>query len=115
METLLTLITIVQRANGKRLLLKLFSRLMVVLGLIITTAIMVSATLLGGLLHAHIALLNSGMASAPALLLIGAAALLIIALLIAMVVWQMKYFRPVPKPSPLMNTLDAFTDGLMAD
>lgn len=115
METLLAIITILQRAGGKRLLLRLFSRLFVLLGLVITTSIMVAATLIGGLINAHIALLGSGMSSPLALLIIGMAALFIIITLIAVIVWQLKGLHRLPKKSPLMDTLDAFTDGLMAD
>lgn len=115
METLLAIITIIQRAGGRRLLLRLFSRLIVLLGLVITTAIMVAATLIGGLMHAHIAMLESGMASPLVLLIIGMAALFIIIALIAVIVSQLKGLHRLPKKSPLMDTLDAFTDGLMAD
>ena len=115
METLLAIITILQRAGGKRLFLRLFSRLIVLLGLVITAALMVSATLIGCLMHAHIALLGSGMSSPLALLIIGMAALFLIITLIAVIVWQLKGLHRLPKKSPLMDTLDAFADGLMAD
>lgn len=115
METLLAIITILQRAGGKRLLLRIFSRLIVLLGLLITAAIMISATLIGGLIHAHIAMLNSGMTSPLALLIIGMSALFIITVLIAVIVWQLKGLPRLPKKSPMMDTLDAFTDGLMAE
>jgi hypothetical protein len=115
MEKLLAIITILQRAGGKRLLLRLFSRLVVLLGLVITTAIMVSATLIGGLMNAHIALLNSGMPGPAALLIIGASALFIIAMLMAVIAWQLGKLHRSPKTSPVMDTVDAFIDGLMAD
>jgi uncharacterized BrkB/YihY/UPF0761 family membrane protein len=115
MEKLLAIITILQRAGGKRLLLRLFSRVIILLGLVITTAIMVSATLIGGLINAHIAMLSSGMSSPLALLIIGVAALFTIIVLIAVIVSQLKGLHRLPKKSPLMDTLDAFTDGLMAD
>lgn len=115
MEKLLAIITIAQRVGGKRLLLKLFSRLMVVFGLVITTAILVSATLVGGLIAAHDALLGGGMSPPLALLSAAGAALLIIATLITVIVCQLGRLRRLPKTSPLMDALDAFTDGLMAD
>jgi len=115
METLLAVITILQRAGGKRLLIRLISRLLVVFGLVITTAIMVSATLIGCLISVHIALLNSGVSSPLALLTIGMAALLIIAMLVTVIASQLKGLHRLPKKSPLMDTLDAFTNGLMAD
>ncbi len=115
METLLAIITIIQRAGGKRLLLRLFSRVIILLGLVITAAIMVSAALIGGLIYIYIAMLNNGMSSPLALLIIGIAALCIITALIAVIVWQLKGLHRDPKKSPLMDTLDAFTTGLMAD
>lgn len=119
MKTLLAIIAIIQRTHGKRLLLRLFSSFMVILGLMIVTAMMVSATLIGVLINAHIALLNSGMSLPLALLLVGFAAVFIIATLIAVIVWQLARLRRIPQTlygqSPLMGTLDAFTAGLMAD
>ncbi len=115
METLLAIITILQRAGGKRLLYRLFSRLVVLLGLVITTAIMVAAILIGGLINVHIALLNSGMSAPAALFIIGASALFITGILITVIAWQLGKLQHLPKTSPLMDTLDAFTDGLMAD
>jgi hypothetical protein len=115
METLLAVITIIQRAGGKRLILRLFARLVVLLGLVITTAIMGAAMLIGGLINVHVALLDSGMFAPTALLVIGGAALFMIAMLIFVIVWQLKGLYRLPKKSPLMDTLDAFTDGLMAD
>ncbi len=112
---MLAIITILQRAGGKLLLLRLFSRLIALLGLVITAAIMVSATLIGGLMHAHIAMLGSGMSSPLALFIIGVSALFIITLLITVIVWQLKGLHRLPKKSPLMDTLDAFTAGLMAE
>jgi uncharacterized membrane protein len=115
METLLTIITILQRSGGKRLILRLFSRLIILLGLVIATAMMVGTILIGGLINGHIALLNSGMSAPAALLIIGASALFITGMLIAVIVWQLKGLHRLPKKSPLIDTLDAFTDGLMAD
>jgi predicted PurR-regulated permease PerM len=114
METLLTIITILQRAGGKRLLLRLFSRFVILLGLVITAAIMVSAALIGFLIHIHLALLDGAVPSSLALLIVSCAALLIIAGLVAMIISQLKGLRHLPKHSPLMDSLDAFADGLMA-
>ena len=112
METILAIITILQRAGGKRLFLRLFSRLIVLLGLVIIVAIMVSATLVGALISTHIALLGSGVSSPLALLIVGCASLFIISALIAVIVSQLKGLHRLPKKSPLMDALDAFTDGL---
>ncbi len=115
MEKLLAFITILQRAGGKRLLLQLFSRLIVLLGLAITTAIMAAALLIGGLIHAHIAMLESGMSSLLTLLIVSCAALWMIAGLIATIISQLKGLRHLPKKSALTDMLDAFTNGLMTD
>ncbi len=115
MEKLLAIITIIQRAGGKSLLIRLFSRLIVLLGLVITTAIMVGAILIGGLINGHIALLNQEVPPTLALIYISCGALFITGMLIAVIVWQLKGLHRLPKKSPLMDTLDSFTEGLMTD
>jgi hypothetical protein len=115
METLLAVITIIQRAGGKQLLLKLFSRLMVVLGLVIITAIMVSTLLIGVLINARLMLLTSGISLPFTLLLVGCAALLIITLLISVIIWQLNRLQRLPQTSPLTDMLDAFINGLMTN
>lgn len=113
METLLAIITIIQRAGGKRLLLRLFSRLMVVLALVFTTSIMASAILIGGLINAHIALLDGGMSSPLALLIVACSGVLMIVALIAVTAWHLKGLQRLPRQSTLVDALDAFTAGLM--
>ncbi|MFZ4125148.1 MAG: hypothetical protein ACOYJ2_03640 [Rickettsiales bacterium] len=123
MDHLLAIINIIQKANGKRLIARLFSHLAIIIGLLLTTAIMVSATLIGGLINLHIALLNGGVSAPIALLIIASTALFIIAVLITMIVWRLKSLRRIPQTLSVgssftaraMDTLDAFTDGLMAD
>ncbi len=65
----------------------------------------------------HIALLNHGMFPPLALLLVGCVALLIIALLIIILLWQCARLRNLPKisceQSPVTATVDAFISGLM--
>jgi membrane protein implicated in regulation of membrane protease activity len=115
METLLAVITIIQRAGGKRLLLTLCSRLAVLLWLILTAAITVSAITVYALIYGHIALLDNGVSAPLAALSVGGVALLIIATLFAVIARQLRSMYRLPKKSPLMDTLDAFTDGLMTE
>ncbi len=115
MEMLLAIMTFMRRAGGKQQLQRLLAHFLLLLLLVIITAIMVSAVLIGGLINAHITLLNSGMTATNALLMIGAAALFIIAILIAVLVSQIKLLQRQPMKSPLTGMLDAFTAGLMAE
>jgi hypothetical protein len=123
MENLLAIITVIQRISTKKLLIRVISNMVIIMGLVMTTAIMISATLIGGLMNAHIALLNHEISPALALIYIGCTSLFIIAMLIAMIAWQLRRLRKIPHSlfghSPLaaraMDTLDAFTAGLMAE
>ena len=123
MENLLTIISVIQRISTKKLLIRVISNMMMIMGLVMTTAIMISATFIGGLINAHIALLDHETPPALALIYIGCAALLIIAGLLAVVAWRLRCLKKIPHSifgkSPItartMDTLNAFTDGLMAD
>ena len=123
MEKLLALITILQRANGGRLLARLFSQMAIIMALVLVTAMMISATLIGGLIHAHAAFLNGGMSPFSSLIIIVASALLIITLLISVIAWRLQRLQQMSRTlfgkSPLtrraVDTLDAFIDGLTAE
>ena len=88
-----------------------------------TTALMISATLIGSLINMHIALLNNDVPPALAFIYIGSAALLIIAALFAVIAWRIRCLKKIPRSifgeSPLVSraidALTAFSDGLMAD
>lgn len=121
MKTLLAIITIIQEKSGKPLFAKLLSTIILMAGLLLVTAIMISATLIGGLMNAHMILLNSGTPTNVALLMIGGAALFIIIVLIAVIACLLRSLRRTPQKlygqSPLAvclaGTLDAFIAGLM--
>jgi uncharacterized membrane protein len=119
MEKLLALITILQRAGGRRRFFELFSRMIVILVLVIVTAIMISATFIGGIINMHIALLNDGMSPMTALLLVASVALFIIAILIGCILYQCKRLHHQPRAScsqsPIVTTLEAFVSGLMGE
>lgn len=93
METLLVILTLIQRAGSKRLLLSLISRFMLVLGLMVIAAIMVSATLIIGLIYIHMNLLLAGMTASGALLLIILMMICINAVLITVIMCWLKHFR----------------------
>ncbi len=123
MKNLLAIISALQRIGAKALLIRLIANMVIIMGLVMIAAIMISATLIGGLINAHIALLSHEVPPLLALIYIGAAALLIIAGLFAVIVWRLRCLRKIPHSlfgqspvtSRIMDTLDAFTDGLMAD
>jgi hypothetical protein len=121
MKTLLAIISIIQEKSGKPLFAKLLSKIILMAGLLLVTAIMISAMLIGGLINAQMILLNSGIAPHTASVIIGTAALFIIIVLIAVIVCLLRSLRRVPQKlygqSPLAvclaGTLDAFIAGLM--
>jgi hypothetical protein len=123
MDNLLAIISLIQRISSRNLLIRLISNMVIIVGLVMTTAIMISATLVGGLMNAHIALLNHETPPLLAFIYIGCAALLIILGLVAVIAWRLRCLRKIPRPlfgqspftSSVADTLDAFTAGLMAD
>jgi hypothetical protein len=123
MKTLLAILILIQKAHGKRQFTRLISHVVIVAGLLLVTAIMISATLIGGLINAHIALLNSDVSPILALLITGTTASLIIALLIIGIVWRLRCLRNIPQAlysrlpfaNRAMDALDSFTAGLMAE
>lgn len=122
MENLLAIISVIQRMSSKNLLISLLSNMVIIIGLVMTTALMISATLIGTLINAHVALLNNEVHPALAFIYIGCTALLIIASLIAVIAWRLRCLKKIPHSifgnspfsSSAIATLDAFTDGLMA-
>ena len=123
MEKLLVLITILQKANGGRVLARLFSHMAIIMGLVLVTAMMIGATLIGGLINAHTAFLSDGMSPLSSLVMVAVLALVIIAALVAMIMDRLRRLKDVSYTlfgkSPLtrraMGTLDAFIDGLTAE
>ncbi len=112
-----------QRAYGRGLFQRFLAGTIVVVGLTMVIAMMVSATLLGVLYMTYSALLNGGLGSLAAMAITGIASLLIIAILAILALVCLHHLRQVPKKllqhSPLTSRLtdafDAFTDGLMSD
>ncbi len=122
MEQLFTIISLVQRIAGRNLIIRLLSHMVIIIGLLMVTALMISATLVGGLISAHVALLNNEVPPLLALIYIASAALFIIAALFAVIAWRLRCLKKIPHSifgnspfsSSAIATLDAFTDGLMA-
>lgn len=123
MENILLLISVAQRAYSKWLLHRLLLRIIVIVGLIIVISIMVSATFIGGLYIIYYSLLSSGIEQLMAMLITGISAIMLIILLIIIVLVCVRKLQIMPKAilkqSPLtslaMDTLNSFTDGLMAE
>ncbi len=118
MEKLLVMVSLGQRAYGRRLFQRLLSHIIVVIGLIFIISMMVSALLIGSLFAANAALQQVGIAPDTALAVTAGSAVLIIILLVLL---ALKHLRQVPrllsKQSPLTSsiadTFDAFLDGFM--
>lgn len=123
MEKLLAIAALGQRAYGRWLFKRLLSSIIMVTGLTIVTSIMGSAMLIGGLYAAYFTLLYYGIGQLMVMVIISILAILIIAILAFFTLACLRDLRRMPqtlfKRSPFtsraMDTLDAFTDGLMAD
>ena len=125
MEKLLAIITIIQRANGKRLLFGMFSnmltKLLVLIGIAIIIAIMISVFFIVILINVNIALLASGMSTLLIIIIMGGASLLIIAMLLSVLMWRIRKVRLSSNKlaSPLFSTavdaFNAFIAGLTKD
>lgn len=123
MDTLLSIANLGQRAYGRWLFQRLISGIMMVAGLTFVIAIMVSALLIGGLVAAYYTLLYYGIGQLMAVSIIAVLATSAIAALVILTLSCLHQLRQIPRKlfrqSPLtsraMDTLDAFTDGLMAE
>ena len=123
MEKLLAIAGLGQKVYGRWLFQHLLSGIIVVVGLTIVTAIMVSATLIGSLIAAYYMLLQHGTEPYLAMIIIGVSGVLTIVILVLLTLASLYHLRQMPRTllekSPLtsgvMATLNAFTDGLMAD
>jgi len=123
MEKLIAIAALGQKAYGKWLFLRLLSGIIIVIGLTIVISIMVSAVLVGSLAAAYFALLDYGASPHMAMIGVGVSAVLTIAMLVLLALTCLHHLRRMPtallKQSPIasqaMDTLDAFTEGLMVD
>ena len=123
MEKLLAIASLTQRAYGRWLFRRLFLSMIAIAGITIVIGIMVSALLIGGLVAAYFVLLSHGIEQLMAVIIVAILAILIVAMLSIMILGYLKYLRQMPqkfiKQSPLashvIETLSAFSDGLMAD
>lgn len=123
MKTLISVFALMQKASGKRSFQRLLPTIIMVVALIIIIAIMISTLLIGCLVAACFMLLQAGMAAQTAIIIIAISTLLTIMILVFLMLSGLKRLRRMPQTlleqSPLasraMDTLDAFTAGLMAD
>ena len=123
MENILLLISIAQRAYSKWLLHRLLFRIVIIVSLVIVISIMVSAAFIGGLYIIYSSLLYSQMGQMMAMLItLFSAIVLIIILIITLMICLRKLritpqeiFQQSPISSLAMDTLNAFTAGLMAE
>lgn len=123
MEKILIITSLVQKVYGRWVFQRLFLSIIMIAGLVVVTAIMVSALLIGGLVTIYFTLLSYGIGQTLAIIATAVSALLIIIALIIITLLYLQHLRKTPKNllkrSPLtsraMDTLDAFTAGLMAD
>lgn len=123
MKILLAIVNLLQKVYGRWLFQNLLLGIIIIAGLVLVTAIMVSATLIGCLLAVYFTLLSYGIGQTVAIIATAVSALLIIISLIIIMLLYLQHLRKTPKnllkrsplTSSVMSTLDAFTAGLMAD
>lgn len=123
MEKLLATLFFIQRARGRRLFQRLLPNIIMVIGLMIIISIIVSALLIGGLVAGYFTLIHYGMEPQAAMITIAISTLLTIVMLVLLTLSCLQRLRQIPQTlleeSPLisraMETLNAFTDGLMAE
>ena len=120
METLLAIATLGQRTYGRWLFSRLLSGMIAIAGLVIVIAIMISAALTAALAALYYTLLSYQIGQLVAGLVTGISAIAIIMMLIILTLVCLHHLRQAPKTllkkspfsSSIMDTLDAFTDGL---
>ena len=120
METLLAIVNLGQRTYGRWLFSHLLSGMIAIAGLTIVIAIMISAALIATLAALYYTLLSYQIGQLVAGLVTGISAIAIIMMLIILTLACLNHLRQIPKTllqkSPLssgiMDTLDAFTEGL---
>lgn len=123
MDKLLAIVSLGQRAYGRWLFRRLLFSMLLVVGLTMVTVMVTSATLIGGLYATYFLLAGYGAEPQTAIMITGILATLVVALLSILTLSCLHRLRRMPrtllKQSPLtsraMDTLDAFTDGLMAE
>ncbi len=121
MEKLLVLVSIGQRAYGRWLFQRLLSGIILIFGLIITTSIVLSALLIGGIYAIYTVLLRHGISQIMSMCITGAVSMVVIILLSIVILLCVQHLRQMPrrllKQSPLtsatVNTLDDFLKGFM--
>lgn len=122
MEKLLAIASLGQRAYGRRLSQKLVSGMILIAGLVIVIALLVSAMLIGGLTLTYFTLLQYGIAPVTAIIIIAILTLLTIMVLILLTLSCLHRLRQMPRSlfrhSPFLSrvtdVVEAFTAGLMA-
>ena len=121
MKKLLAVISIGQRAYGRWLFQRLLPSIILMLGLTIIIAIMISAILVGGLYTAYGILLHYGVEPNMAMLTIALSSIITIIILVVIVFLGLRYMRQTPKIMPSQTpiascaiiALNSFIDGLM--
>lgn len=121
METLLAIVNLGQKSYGRWLFTRLLPGMIAIAGLTIVIAIMISVAFIILLAIEYSTLLSYRMDHQVAMVVTGISAIAIILMLIILTSAWLNNLRQVPKKllqkSPLssgiMDTIDAFTDGLM--
>ncbi len=121
MEKILALLTLGKKAYSTLLMQRLLMGLIVIMGLAIIIAMLISSTLIGGLIVAYYAMLNSGIEPQTAILYTGLFSVLLILFFIICTNLCLNNFRRLSKtlvkPSPLasgaLGIVDSFADGFM--
>ena len=122
MDKLLVILSLLQKIGGRHLFQRMIKQVIILAGLTLTTAILISATLIGIVMAACRELMNYGVDFYTIILLFAALALLTIMILIRMIISRLHLLHRMPhtsEQSPFMAkvtaVIDAFTEGLMED
>jgi hypothetical protein len=117
MDNILTLLTMAQRVYGRWLTQQLLASVFVVLGMMMVTAILLSAALIGCIFMAYMGLLYSGVEPATALLCTAALIVGMIGICVLMVVLCLRRLRRMPslvtQKLPVASSVHAFIRGFM--
>jgi uncharacterized BrkB/YihY/UPF0761 family membrane protein len=123
MEKLLVLFGLVQKARSRRLFQRALFSMLLMAVLVFVMAILLSAAIIGGLIAGAFALMQSGIGTPAVVIIVALSGMAIIGVVFLLMMAVLNHLRAIPQKmlmqSPLtsraIDTLEAFTDGLMAE
>jgi|LakMenEpi03Aug12_release.lakeMendotaPanAssembly.Ray.scaffolds.fasta_scaffold1009076_1 hypothetical protein len=122
MQKILILSGLIQKIIVQRSLRYNLPEIMLIIVLLFTIAIMISAVLIGGLVATYLMLANYGIAKYLTIIIVAILTIFVIVALVFLTLWRINHFQKkhqaiFGQSSFVSNTLDtfrSFTDGFMA-